>query len=181
MNRVSAPSSGESGTTQSCRKQIDDDIIDLIERDVNLDFLRDDNLDDVLSLVTGDSAVNRKENVAETPDIVSTWVESGEETFDLHSTGTPESSYLVDGAVFPVRSEINDGGQTKRMFVKGRKPLRGAVQMQSHDPETISLPYLDTRPRVFFMSSLVGHSVRSLKISGTASKLARLWKGRFHF
>ena len=87
-----------------------------------------------------------KKKVNETPDIVSTHVETEEKTVDLHSTGIPGSSYIVDGAIFPVRSEINDGGLTKRLFVEGRKLLRGTVQMQFHDPATISLPYLDTSP-----------------------------------
>ena len=60
MRRVSAPSTDESGTIQSCMKQIDDDIIDLINREANPDFLKDDNLEDLFSLVTGDSAVNSK-------------------------------------------------------------------------------------------------------------------------
>ena len=119
MNRSNAPDTVESRTIGSCMQTNADDIIDLISGDPDRNILKKDDLKDVLSLVTGDSVTFRRDQLDGSPDIVSKWVKTGENSVYLSSMGTAESSYLVDKAVLPIRVEVNEGKKTKKLFVEG--------------------------------------------------------------
>ena len=114
-------------TIAGCTQTNTDDIVYLKSGDPEGNILREGDLEVVLFLVKGDSVTFRGYQLDKSPDIVSIWVETGENSVDLTSVGSAESTSLGEGSVLPVHVEVNEGKEKKMIFAEGKKPLHGAT------------------------------------------------------